>query len=72
MRAGAGGGRPVISRVSGYIREVISELRKVVWPTREEARRLTIMVIIIAGVIGLFLGAIDLGFTRLVDLFFGG
>jgi len=72
MRAGAGGGRPVISRVSGYIREVISELRKVVWPTREEARRLTVMVIIIAGVIGLFLGAIDLGFTRLVDLFFGG
>ena len=56
----------------GYFREVIGELKKVVWPTREEMRRLTIMVIIITIAIGLFLGAIDLGFTRLVDLFLGG
>jgi preprotein translocase subunit SecE len=54
----------------GYFREVIGELRKVVWPTRDETRRLTIMVIIISVAIGIFLGAIDLGFTRLVDLFF--
>jgi preprotein translocase subunit SecE len=72
MAREAGVGRSVISRVNGYIREVMSELRKVVWPTREEARRLTVMVIIIAGAVGLFLGAIDLGFTRLVSLFFGG
>ena len=54
----------------GYLREVIGELRKVVWPTRDETRRLTIMVIIISVAIGIFLGAVDLGFTRLVDLFF--
>ncbi len=72
MRREAGAGRSVISRANGYIREIISELRKVVWPTREEARRLTVMVLIIAGAVGLFLGAIDLGFTHLVTLFFGG
>ncbi len=55
-----------------YFREVIGELKKVVWPTREETRRLTIMVIIVSVAVGIFLGAIDLGFTRLVNLFLGG
>lgn len=64
--------RPVISRVANYVREVIAELRKVVWPAREETRRLTTMVIAIAVAVGLLLGAIDLGFTRLVNLFLGG
>ncbi len=64
-------GRRFIPRL-GYFREVMGELKKVVWPTREETRRLTIMVIIISVTIGIFLGAIDLGFTRLVDVFFGG
>ena len=56
----------------GYFREVIGELRKVIWPTRDETRRLTIMVIIISVAVGAFLGAIDMGFTELVDAFFGG
>lgn len=60
-------GRPLIPRVRSYIGEIISELKKVVWPTREEARRLTIMVIIIAGAIGLFLGVTDYGFTRFME-----
>ncbi len=71
MRRQAAAGRPVISRVRSYIGEVISELKKVVWPTREEARRLTIMVIIIAGAIGLFLGVVDYGFTHLVEWIVG-
>lgn len=65
-------GRPVISRFVNYIREVISELRRVVWPAREETRRLTVMVIAIAATVGLLLGAIDLGFNHLVNLILGG
>ncbi|NTU81702.1 MAG: preprotein translocase subunit SecE [Chloroflexales bacterium] len=37
------------------IRETRSELRKVVWPTREETTRLTIVVIVISLLIGLIL-----------------
>jgi len=72
MRRQATAKGPIISRLGRYFREVIGELKKVVWPTREETRRLTIMVIIVAVVVGLFLGAIDLGFTHLVNLFLGG
>ena len=62
---------PIIPRIRTYFAEVISELKKVVWPTREETRRLTIMVIIIAGAIGVFLGIVDYGFTRFMELITG-
>ncbi len=51
-------------------REVISELRKVVWPTRQEATRLTIMVVIVSAAVGLALGVIDIGFSQLVRAVF--
>lgn len=53
-------------------REVISELRKVTWPSREEASRLTVMVIAVSIVMGLFLGAVDFIFTNVVTRFLIG
>ena len=51
----------------------MDELKKVVWPTRREAIRLTIMVLAICVVVGIFLGAIDYGFSELVTkVFLGG
>jgi preprotein translocase subunit SecE len=37
------------------IRETRSELRKVIWPTREETTRLTVVVLVISVIIGLVL-----------------
>lgn len=55
-----------------FVRETRSELRKVVWPTREEAARLTGLVIVVSSVIGTFLFIGDSAFlalyTWLVDL----
>jgi preprotein translocase subunit SecE len=50
-----------------FVGETISELRRVTWPSRQETVRLTIMVISVAGAIGLFLGIVDLGFGELMD-----
>ena len=55
-----------------FIGETIAELRKVVWLTRREAAYLTILVLIVAIIVGLVLGALDYGFTRLVDGLFLG
>lgn len=63
-------GRPRI-RPIGFFKEVIGELRKVAWPSRREAVRLTILVIIISAVVGLALGAVDFGFTQLSIAVFG-
>jgi preprotein translocase subunit SecE len=53
-----------------FITNIIAELKKVTWPTRQEAIRLTIMVLIVCIVAGIFLGLADFGFTRLVEYAF--
>ncbi len=55
-----------------FISETIAELKKVVWLTRREATYLTVLVLIVAIAVGLILGAIDFGFTNLVDKLFIG
>ena len=54
----------------GFFGNIIAELRKVVWPTRRETVYLTVLVLIVAAVVGLVLGAIDYGFSFLVDKVF--
>ena len=51
-----------------FFGEVISELKKVTWPSRQETTRLTLLVIAVAVSIGFVLGFLDLLFTRLLDL----
>ncbi|NJM08720.1 preprotein translocase subunit SecE [Candidatus Gracilibacteria bacterium] len=50
------------------VRETRGELRKVVWPTREEALRLTAVVIAVSLVIGLLLFVADSIFLTLYSL----
>lgn len=51
-----------------YFEGVNSELRKVSWPTREETRRLTVIVIITMIIASIALGLISFGFTELFRL----
>ena len=56
-----------------YISGIITELKKVVWLTRREAGYLTGLVLVVAITVGIILGAIDYGFSFIVDkLFIGG
>jgi len=54
-----------------FFTETVAELRKAHWPTRQEALRLSIMVLVVCAVVGGILGALDLAFTRLF-LLLGG
>ena len=54
-----------------FVTEAAAELRRVTWPTRQETMRLTIMVIAVAGAVGVFLGIIDVVFSRLFDVWLG-
>ena len=54
-----------------FVGETVSELRRVTWPTRQETVRLTMMVIAVSATVGVFLGAVDLAFTRLFDVLLG-
>lgn len=54
-----------VGGLRGYFEGVRSELEKVVWPTREEIRRLTIIVLLALLASSLILGTISFIFTEL-------
>ncbi len=54
-----------------FFTEVIAELRKAHWPTRQEALRLSILVLVVCAVVGAILGALDWAFTQLFLLVSG-
>ncbi len=52
--------------------DIIAELKKVTWLKRSEIVRLTGLVLLVAFIVGVILGVIDYGFSRLVnDLLLG-
>ena len=54
-----------------YYRETVGELKKVVWPTWPEARRLTLIVLAVIAVMGAILGTADYLFTQLIRVVVG-
>jgi preprotein translocase subunit SecE len=54
-----------------FYRETVGELRKVSWPTRDEALNLTWIVIVVLVGMAIFLGTIDLVGERLLQLALG-
>ena len=65
--------QPAAKRRFGMVSETIAELKKVVWLSRREVVYLTGLVLIVTVASAVVLGAVDYGFTRLVDaLLVGG
>ena len=50
------------------VSDIISELKKVTWPSRREATYLTTLVIIFTVVVAIILGVIDYGFSKLMNV----
>ncbi len=59
------------NRVKRYFRETRAELRKVSWPSRQEATRLSVIVAAVTVGMSAALGAIDFVFSRLIGLIIG-
>ena len=57
--------------IQRYFRETMGELRKVNWPTWPEARHLTILVLLVMLIVGIFLASIDYLSVGLVNLILG-
>jgi preprotein translocase subunit SecE len=53
---------------ASFLKEVRDELKKVVWPTRDEVIRLTGVVVLVSLIVGVFLGGTDFILTKLVGL----
>ena len=54
-----------------YLRETRAEVRKVTWPTRDEAINLTTIVLVVTVAMSILLWALDNIFTIVVGLIVG-
>ncbi len=61
----------VFSRLALFIRQVIVELRKVIWPTRKELIAYTTVVIVFVLIMAGIIAGLDYVFTRGVLFVFG-
>jgi preprotein translocase subunit SecE len=65
-RRGGRGANPI-----NFVHDVRSELRKVAWPTSRETVNLTVVVVALSAVVGMFLGGVDFLFQELFRFLLG-
>ncbi len=57
-----------MDRIRRFIDEAWSELKKVTWPTREQTRNLTVLVLVVSAAVGIYITVFDLIFTSAVQI----
>ena len=59
----------MIEKMTTFLRESRVELKKVIWPTREETIRYTATVIAMSACLAVFLGGLDYLYRFVIDAF---
>lgn len=67
----AAGRRNPFVAVWTFLKQVVSEMKKVIWPTRRETIVYTIIVLIFIVIFTSFIVGLDIGFAKLMLLIFG-
>ena len=58
----------LFSKLINFIKEARAELKKVTWPNKKQLISSTIVVLITVALVAVFLGVVDLIFSRLVTI----
>lgn len=61
----------IVENIRRLFRETIGELRKVTWPTRQEATNLTKIVLVVIIVVGVYFFVVDTVLTLLFNMLLG-
>ena len=59
-------------KIQKFFQETVGELRKVSWPSRQEAIRLTEIVIVVIFIMAAILGGLDWVYAKFFGLILGG
>lgn len=54
-----------------YLKQVVGELRKVIWPNRKQMVTYTTVVLVFLAFMVTLIGGVDLGLAKLVAIIFG-
>ncbi|QSB15500.1 preprotein translocase subunit SecE [Natronosporangium hydrolyticum] len=66
-----GGPRFGFGRIGRFVREVVAELRKVIWPTRKELLTYAVVVVFFIAVMMTIIAGFDYAFASAVQWVFG-
>lgn len=61
----------IFSKIAQFVREAKIELRKVNWPTKQQTINYTLLVVAMSVAVAIFLGGLDLGFSRMLQVLIG-
>jgi preprotein translocase subunit SecE len=70
-RGGKRGKKGPLARLALFYRQIVAELRKVVWPSRNDLITYTTVVIVFVVAVIAFVSLVDWGFSKLVSYVFG-
>lgn len=56
-----------MGKISNFLKQVVSEMRKVSWPKRKELTRYTIVVLVTVVFMSVYFGVTDFGISKLMD-----
>ncbi len=70
-KTSSGPSRNPILFVWNYLKQVVAELRKVIWPNRKQMVSYTTVVLLFLAFMVALIGGVDLGLAKLVLLVFG-
>jgi len=59
----------IFNKINNFIKEAIAELKKVIWPTKKDLKNSTIVVISTIIIVSIFIGLVDIFFTKTLTLF---
>jgi preprotein translocase subunit SecE len=58
----------MIDKLTKFLKEIRQELAKVAWPSKNELRDSTIVVIVLSMLLSAFIGVVDFGLSRVSTL----
>ncbi len=58
-------------KILDFFNGVTKEMKKVTWPTQEELKESTIVVLVSTLLVGIFVSAVDIIFTKLMETLLG-
>jgi len=58
-------------KIVSFVNDVVKEMKKVTWPTREELKDSTIVVLAATVLLSLFVLLVDTAMSKIIDLVLG-
>jgi len=58
----------MFTKIKDYFREVLSQLRQTTWPSKKDTQNMTLLVVLVATLLAMYLGGIDFLLQKIMGI----